>query len=148
MSNTQLLIKQMQDVSTRGSLSTAYTCKQLTKTLVQWWEVCKMANPSENWGSGRHNLINLSSNRIWNGRQLNYTEQVLENSEEIYSHIKAHCNYSESNHIFLKKLQKFSLLHLGMPHCIKSTNKASRLLICLQMHPHHYVWKFLKPVHM
>ena len=29
----QLLINQLQDVSTRGSLSTAYTCKQLTKTL-------------------------------------------------------------------------------------------------------------------
>ena len=32
MSNTQLLINQLQDVLTRGSLSTAYTCKQLTKT--------------------------------------------------------------------------------------------------------------------
>ena len=31
MSNTQLLINQPQDVSTRGSLSTA--CKQLTETL-------------------------------------------------------------------------------------------------------------------
>ena len=35
MSNTQLLINQLHNVSTRGSLSTAYkiTCKQLTKTL-------------------------------------------------------------------------------------------------------------------
>ena len=33
MSNTQLLINQLLDVSTRGSLSTAYTCEQLTKTL-------------------------------------------------------------------------------------------------------------------
>ena len=34
MSNTQLLINQLQDVLTRGSLSTAYKCcKQLTKIL-------------------------------------------------------------------------------------------------------------------
>ena len=32
MSNTQLLINQLQDVSTQGSSSTAYTCEQLTKT--------------------------------------------------------------------------------------------------------------------
>ena len=44
---------------------------------------------------------------------------------------------------FLRSYIKFSLLHLDMPHCIKSRNKALQLLTCLQMHPNHYAWNSL-----
>ena len=45
--------------------------------------------------------------------QLNYTEQVPVNGKEIYCHMKAHCNYSDSNHMFFKKLLKVLSATLG-----------------------------------
>ena len=45
--------------------------------------------------------------------QLNYTEQVPVNGKEIDCHMKAHCNYSDSSHIFFKKLRKILSAALG-----------------------------------
>ena len=50
MCNTQLLNNQLQDVLTRGSLSTAYTCMQCICVL-QWMHV--HTSGSKTWGSCR-----------------------------------------------------------------------------------------------
>ena len=88
------------------------------------------------------------SNRIWNGMQLNYTEQVRVNGKEIYYHMKAHCNYTDSNHIFFKKLHKILSATLGYAtlHQIHKQGIATTDVPTDASQP--LCLKFLKPHHM